>query len=241
MTFPTRESVSYNNGISASGGGDPITLLDYPVSIAENDLLILIAGARAAAIGDFPGAGWNSFGNSTATLTDMRCFWKKALGTESGTTISFVSFASPGDLEWSGIIYRFTGAADPDTQPPEAAMSFQDSDTSTKTSPSLTPTGGAKDYTWITAFVHRDQGTISGYPTNYINNVYNLENAYASMSGYADRELNASSEDPGDFTTSLSADYSACTIAIHPAGAGGLSVPEIITMRRKTNNPLINM
>jgi len=94
----------------------------------------------------------------------------------------------------------------------------------THSSPSLTPTGGAKDYLWLT-IASVDLGdnaniTISGFPASYVS-TGSESNASTTgvMLGWARRELNAASEDPGNFTLSVAEGAIVATIAIHPAGA----------------------
>jgi hypothetical protein len=148
----------------------------------------------------------------------MVSFWRVADGTETATVTLGLSAAG----SWSAAVYRFSDTADPTVQPPEATTAFQDSDSATKTPSALTPTGGAKDYTWITGFFHRNWGTVSTYPTSYINTTSYVSppaDTIPNLTGWCDRELNAASETPGTFTTSIAADWTTITIAIYPAAA----------------------
>ena len=80
--------------------------------------------------------------------------------------------------------------------------------------PNLIPTPGAKDYLWIVAVVHDAQVVATEAPTNFINLVTDSAPGSGGCSwSWATRELNASSLDPGTFTSNVE-QYVAFTIAV---------------------------
>jgi hypothetical protein len=83
---------------------------------------------------------------------------------------------------------------------------------------SLTPTGGAKDYLWLAIYGADDEQTTSAYPTNYTDGISenSSSGSFGSTVGSARRQLNAVSENPGTFTMSVSNQWAAATIAVHP-------------------------
>ena len=83
--------------------------------------------------------------------------------------------------------------------------------------PSLTPTGGSKDYLWLAVEGNDSSKSVSSYPTNYTNGL-NRGN-FSVYIGSAQRALTASSENPGNFTLSGTDGWVACTVGIHPTGA----------------------
>jgi hypothetical protein len=95
-------------------------------------------------------------------------------------------------------------------------------------SPSLTPTGGAKDYLWFSVMAANEPGTVTGFPTSFASaawyvgtgqldtNLNPTSTADAHLA-YARLARNAVSEDPTEFTHAASA-WRAFTIAVHPAG-----------------------
>lgn len=81
--------------------------------------------------------------------------------------------------------------------------------------PSHTPPGGAKNYLWLAARCGAFF-TASAAPTNYEDLRTAISVGLAAGVSFAERELNAASEDPGAFTCSDS-DAVVYTIAIEPA------------------------
>lgn len=116
-------------------------------------------------------------------------------------------------------VLQITGHENPSTQAPQVGTQASGSGT-TPNPPSVTPTGGSKDYLFV-AF----GGTVSSVsytaaPTNYSN-----LNAFDSGAGpngaagaTAERQYTAASDDPGTFTAGSGSWY-ANTVAVHPAPA----------------------
>jgi hypothetical protein len=82
--------------------------------------------------------------------------------------------------------------------------------------PSLTPAGGTKDYLWIAAagFTGSSSNEATAAPTDYSN--LQTIGDFDTGIGTAERELNASSEDPGVFTWNESNPWTAMTVAVYP-------------------------
>lgn len=90
--------------------------------------------------------------------------------------------------------------------------------------PSLSPTGGAKDYLWIAVAGIQGEAAFTGSPTNYLNPLdSNTGTAGAvtvnCVTRTARRDLNAASDDPGTFSHAVSEAWGAQTVVIHPAAA----------------------
>jgi len=81
--------------------------------------------------------------------------------------------------------------------------------------PSLTPTWGAKDTLWI-AMCGNDNDAVTAGPASY-SSFTAVSESDANM-GFAYRELNAATEDPGAFTISGD-EWNAMTFAVEPSGA----------------------
>jgi hypothetical protein len=130
--------------------------------------------------------------------------WRKADGTE-GSSITVTTNLSVLAAHHA---YRITGAADPTVRPPEAATIGYTDTTTSIDPPSLSPTGGAKDYLWLAVAGYRRSGrTMTGTPTSYTNllDVNSGHGRHASMR----RQLNAASETPAPYTQRPSGDRSA--------------------------------
>ena len=132
------------------------------------------------------------------------------------------------------IVYSISGAANPATQVPEATTAENVAATTTPTSPSITPTGGSKDYLFISGVNQdgeeaNDDTWATAAPANY-GALRQTTTGTAGIAGTntdlvtAERALTAASEDPGTFTVAQSIGYNAFTIAIHPAGAAATSL-----------------
>lgn len=116
-------------------------------------------------------------------------------------------------------VLQITGHEDPSTQAPEVGSQSSGSGT-TPDPPSITPTGGSKDYLFIAASGTISSVAYSAAPSGYSN--LNTFDAGAGPNGAAgataEYQVTASSENPGTFT-STSGTWYAQTIAVHPASA----------------------
>ncbi|MGH2373010.1 MAG: hypothetical protein ACRDIC_05970 [bacterium] len=216
MAFPSVEGTATTNG-TAAATSHAVTL---PATVSTGSTLIVVARAAVAGAIDWP-AGWTEvFENSADASDDTTAWaWKLADGTEDGTTIS----VTHGNGKAAFIAYSITGAEDPTIQAPESGTPA--TGTSTIPDPSATtPTGGAKDYLWIWAGGWEGEQTSPpvGNPTNYSSPLGANSGTASAVAtncrvATATRTNNAASEDPGTWTISVSDDWTAWTIAVHPA------------------------
>jgi hypothetical protein len=205
--------MSFHPGFRGKGAGFPIvqatatttvTLtttgsgnINLPSGIVANDLLIVLVRYGNTTI-SFP-AGWTQLfdgleGNSTVK---MCAFYARAAGGE--TTVAPTVGANTGSTE---IAYRISDAFGT----PEAA-SVNGISTSADP-PSLTPSWGTKKTLWLAAAI--DQvNAITGTPTNYINQLAAPNSTLVS----AQRDLEASSDDPSTYTLNPSQGWRSGTIA----------------------------
>lgn len=170
----------------------------------------------------FP-ANWNqvgTFGEGASSNGRMYVFYKDTLGSEgyasTGATISVTVGTTDGFASVAFLISGFdTGTA------PEATF-VSPASTGNPDPPTLSPTGGSKDYLFL-AFAGFDGSalntpTITGYPANYGLNQTTQAPGFANGCGAAGagRQLTAASDDPGAFTLSGAEQRSAATVAVHP-------------------------
>lgn len=164
------------------------------------------------------------FTNLTNTTGAFHIIYKILAGTESTSTTITVSAATKAAV----IAYTINAGTFLTTQAPEFAQAV----TGTSTAPdsgSLSPTGGAKDYFWISAFRQNgeqadDDTWVTGTPTNFSNlrqkTSGTVGNANLNCSiASAEYASYASSMDPAAFTVAQSLAWKAYTIAVHPAEA----------------------
>lgn len=197
--------------------------VSLPTGVVSGDLLIVIFGIQtssASASATWP-SGWTEFFNVTAGTSSVLFHaggYRLADGSEGSTIV--VSTSVNGQSAHNS--YRITGAENPSIRAPEAATTSSDVSGSTIDPPSLTPTGGAKDYLWLVTASARGGKTVTGVPANYGNliEIYSTTGLAASVSTHSmRRELNAVSEDPSTLTfDSAATRRAAATIAVHPKG-----------------------
>lgn len=229
MTFPVVQATAESSTATA-GTSHVVTL---PSGIVAGDLILIILdkGSTAATV--------NAHADYTELLDENQAHglyiaYRWAAGGETNPTL--VTSAATRSAE---ITYRISGAINPATQPPQIGT------TATATSltpdpPSLTPTGGAKDYLWI-AFYGKDGEELDDDtwsntpPTNYTPSPP-LQKACGTagtglggMIAAASRQANTATENPGTFSDDLSTTWRAQTIAIHPDPTKRISVTTVST------------
>jgi hypothetical protein len=184
--------------------------------------------------------GSGGFSNWPAVFTEIADFddqgevqigvaWGEADGTEEGTTDTVTLTQNEHSFSacWS-----ISGAIDPDTQAPEVTTWNLGSGTGTTINPpSISPTGGSKDYLFIIVGGADGVKTVSGTPANY-SNLRDVGQgggpSITIMTG--ERQLTTDSEDPGAWTITVQDQVLAVTIAIHPPAAGGPAIAGDVTV-----------
>src|SRR3990167_5444039 len=221
MAFPVVATSASTTGTTATTA----PAVDLPTGITSGDLLVvLFRNAANGGIGVTWPNGWTeladeaSDGSGGADATSIA--WRKADGTE-GATITLTTATQ----KFAALALRITGAADPTSQPPELSTVATVSSNAPDPS-SLSPTGGAKEYLWLWAGGWEGEQTSPpvSSPTNY-GDVLGADSGTAAGAAsncrvaVATRALNAASEDPPSWTISATDQWTAFTIAVHPAGA----------------------
>lgn len=220
MAFP---SVAARNNSAATSAVTTHTV-NLPSGITAGDRVVIIfTYAITGNTITFPGT-WTPITNgareeAAASSEGIITVYRDCDGSE-GSTISVSSTQATRSTHVS--LRIAAGTFDPAIAPEASNDSGTNADANP---PNLVPTGGAKDYLWITCGGNSHALTYSAAPTNYSN----LQTRQAagtaaanSIIGTAERQLNAASEDPGSFTgADAAAEWVAVTIAIHPAAGGG--------------------
>lgn len=220
MAFPAVQTVAESNTTSA-GTSHVVTL---PSGITAGDLLVVILdkGSTSATINAL--AGWTELLDE-ASANGLYVAYRQADGSE-GASITLTSSASTRSAQ---IAYRISGAENPATQAPQVATTATGT-SATPDPPSITPTGGAKDYLFI-AFAGMageeadDDSWGNTSPTSYTPSPprqISCGVAGTNLGGLilsAERQLNAASDNPGTFGVDVSAAWRAQTIAVHPSSS----------------------
>jgi hypothetical protein len=216
VAFPV---VAATNETAVSTAGTS-HVLNLPANIAAGNLLVIILdkGSTQASFNSL--AGWTEIVDEN--LANGITVWARQADGAEGSTVTFTSDASTRSASFS---YRITGAIPLSVQAPQLSTVA----TGTSTAPNATtctPTGGAKDYLWITFFGMAgeqadDESVVTTFPTNYTDNQLEKTCGVAGtnlggMIGAASRNLNAASEDAGAFVAVDNAAWRAYTLAVHP-------------------------
>lgn len=224
--FPTVDDS--NNSKSTAESTNHI--VSMPATCASGKLLLVVFITDGTESIGWPGS-WVELPLQTSGINPSGAVgYLVSTGAEAGGTITVTTGTTESS---SHISLCISGHLDPATQAPELSSWSAPGATVTPDPPSLTPTGGAKDYLWI-AVSAQDNGakSVSAYPTNYDSNqiIAPAGDNTTTRVALATRELNAASEDPGTFTWSGVADNPtlALTIAVHPAASAAAIFPQVI-------------
>lgn len=188
--------------------------VNLPTGINAGDLLIVVFGQTAAAnIPNFP-AGWTRMVFSTADNIAAVWAYRIADGLEGGT-ITVTTGAACQSAHWSARI-----TAHDATQAPESQSFWDGAATGHPNPPTITPTGGAKDYLILVAAV-QDSGVVcSAPPTSFTNLQTVSSGGTANVScgaSVARRQFNTATASAGDFTAAATTDaWRANIIVVHP-------------------------
>lgn len=222
MAFPTIEGT--NTSVESSDTTSHTVSL--PSGINADELLLVVIGIEGDSGTITDPSGWTRLlkdvGNNWGTLYVI---YKVASGSEGST----ISFTTSNNRNSAHVAMRISGH-DSSTNAPEINNDDTGSFTQDKNPdpPNLSPSGGAKDYLYLCGYGQGDRSGTSevSVPTNYTS----VANAFASGGEFdqagvsvAERNLNASSENPGTFTMQDEARWNAYTMVVYP-GTEGTSV-----------------
>jgi hypothetical protein len=211
LAFPSVVGTPAGSGSASSG-----TSLSLSSGITAGELLLIFfASTLGSAASMNTPSGWTSLYHvDNSTSVNGQGFYRVADGSESSPlTISGSNIGI-----WAAISFRVSGHSA--AQSPEAATTTGVG--GPPNAPSLSPTGGAKDYLWFAVGGQATNTTLSlTAPTNYTGMVTQGASAASMRTDVAYRQLNASSENPGAFGGATTQSWIAATVAVH----SGASVP----------------
>lgn len=203
MTFPT-VTARNNSNVNTAGTSH---VVDLPTGIVSGNLLIVWFGTNTS-ITSVTATGWSDLGidNVSAGNRSSVFLYKVASGSE-GSTVTFTTDASVRSAHISLCISGGSGT------PQKAVAATGNSDQPNP--PNITPSGGVADYLFIAAMLQSISNSVFNYPTNYSNGT--SQTATGCLIATAERQLNASSEDPAQFFISNNATWVAQTLVIASA------------------------
>lgn len=219
MAFPV---VGATNESATTSAGTSHTI-NLPSGIVAGNLLLVMLGKGTTSATINALAGWTELLDE-AQASGCYIAYRWADGTE-GASITLTSSAS---TKSASVSYLISGAVNPATQAPQVSAVATGSSQAPDPN-SLTPTGGAKDYLWLTFFILGGAGEEADDDTWCNNAATNYSGLLQKTSGTAganigayiascQRTANAASEDaiwPAG-STDVSLPWRAFTIAVHP-------------------------
>lgn len=220
MTFPVVAAAN----TSTQGSATTTHGILLPEDVESGDLLVAaIAVSEADVTFSWP-AGWTELADTSADESGHDVGFSAAYRVADGSEGSTVTVTSSDSLRSAHQTWRIAGAMGP----PEIAVATGGTNTGLASPPALSPSWGAADTLWLAMLAMSAPRSHSGYPSNYTNGV-NTETGTTSSHvalRTAQRELNAASEDPGNFSfaASISTAWVTATVAIRPALAGVTTV-----------------
>lgn len=230
MAFPTVR------GRSSSSRGTDATTHDVTLPVTPNsgDLIVIAFATDGSGASNWSTTSTNGGAGGPYTYTagfadenhSGGCNGGIRYRVSDGTETSPQQFTTSSSEHFAARAYVIqTGTYDSTT--PITITRGTEAATAGVITPSCAPGVGALDFLWVTGYAADDDDESTVAPTNYLNFVC-IESAQSTTScslGIADRELNAASEDPGDYTMAAAEEHIPWTLAIHPAAAGGAFVP----------------
>lgn len=205
MAFPTLRAVS-QGAISTAALNVTITL---PTGHAEGDLLIIGLSLDGNRTVSAP-SGWQLLANPTNHTTCRFPIWYKTrASSESNPQLTWVTTSEEGT--W--FAFAFTTGTWSGT--PEIATTFGTS--TNPNAPSLAPSWGANETTWLAFHGWDYNRTSSTNPSNYTNRTYQAGSSTGSAGHRThSRNYQMSSDDPSQITISASDEWYAHTVAVKP-------------------------
>ena len=193
--------------------------------VAGDTLLALVAVDGPNQAVTFTG-GWTKLldgaAGSDGSVT-LAVAYKKAVGSDT------LSLTIGSGQQGSCRVIRVDTAEDPDTQAPEIGAVT----TGASQFPNvglITPIGGAKDYKFYAVCAHDRNRAFTSAPTDYQANDASLISGGSNGShlAWGDRDVNASTQDPDNFSFASSDGFANVVVVVHP-GATGNRVVTCIT------------
>lgn len=231
MAFPAIVNTA-ESALLTAGTSHIVTL---PASLVSGNLIIILCSRGVGAASFNALAGWTELVDDGVTYGVT--VWARQSDGAEGASVTFTSTGSA--VRSAHISYQISGAEALATQAPELSTVA----TATSNAPNATactPTGGAKDYLWISFFSMAneeadDDTWVTSAPAGYTGLLQKTAGiAGTNLGGLvasAHRTANAASEDAGAFGTAASLSWRAHTMAVHPSSAPPAAPPIYPTLQ----------
>lgn len=214
MAFPSVRSSSYGEDTGASGDPSHCVHVVLPPTIGSGDTIIVFIAQDGY---DEVSAGASGFtrlcwGYNSGQDVVGAIFWRKAAGTEDGSTAEFAG----NTLQFAYACYSFQNATDPSIHQPTFSSMAEGTDTTAE--PPVCNPGVSDDYYWL-ALAGCDHRTFSTYPADMTLDrlsagTSSILNASCATAGK--QNASASYTPSGTFGLTSADEWIAWTIAIWP-------------------------
>ena len=191
-------------------------------SLASGDTMLCAVGTDSGTsdmVLTWP-AGWTVIaeeGDDGTPTTWLEIGWAESDGTESGSTFNITSSTSEQSAH---NCYFIQGGGDLGVGAEQPEAEIIGANTDAPDPPSISPTGGSKDYLVFAFASVNNRRNITGWPATYTNTGQERPTSSGGVTlGYGRLEVTAASEDPGTFAFTTATNTVAATVAIHPAAA----------------------
>lgn len=219
MTYPAVLLSQVTDGTSA---GDPANV-GMPIGsniAAKGQLNMILLRTQGAQTHTWP-SGWTTLFNASSDAADdvMSLAYHFGDGTITDNNIAIDLSAS---AKYASIAWTIGGAQNPAVQAPQLSTVATGSATEPNAT-TCTPSGGAKDYLWLTIMgMEGEQTGITSYPSGYANGHFSTSGTGGAVAtnctvAGAYKQANAASDDAGVWNvTGTLDDWTAYTVVIHP-------------------------
>lgn len=212
--FPQRLTQYVHDNFFNSGIASP--RIPIPNDCRVGDLLIAVLRVNAGGGTVSWPSGWNEMLDSAADASDDTCSVAYHIVDGLETEGFIEPSQSAGAQESGAVVFHIRNGGVPTMGTIQAAT------TTTANPGDCNPAAGAKDYLWLTVVTLEGNITMTTPPTNYANqssatNLAQKSGAGAVSIWWADRELNAASENAGAWSAHTNANLICFTIGIPPA------------------------
>lgn len=217
MAFPVVQE-AIETSTNTAGTSHVVTL---PTATAGQLLLIILDKGSTSATIDVHASLTELLDEASANGLYIAYRWM------DGTEPASYTLTSSASTRSARIAYRISGVINPSVQAPQIGTTGSGT-SATPDPPTLTPTGGAKDYLWIAFYgaagEEADDDTWSDTPPTGFTPSPPRQKAcgiagtnLGGMIAAAERQENNTTLDPGTFAKDVSVAWRSQTIAIHPS------------------------
>ena len=203
-----------------------------PATVDAGDLLLIFLGHDGQDTVAFNSvSGWTLVADVDVNATGRVACWKKiAAGNEDSTTVT-VSFTG-SNVQAMAYVLRYQAGTFGSGVLADVEELDSEATSATPDPPSLSPSWGSGDTSWIAFFECDSNRSVSAFPSSYGNTNDQGVTTNAAHQGICTRQNAVATENPGTFTISASDQWRAMTLAIRGLSAAAGQAPRTMHQAR---------